>query len=288
MSFVLSVCGEPCSRQKCPQCASDGDLSQLVDLILQRTLGEVRDAGEDDTLVTLQCGHVLTVETLDGHTHLEEHYERDLMTGRWLGLKEYQPPTGLTAVPRCPNCRADIDSPRYNRIAKRAKLDLMENNVASQLSQTLDAVKGIVSSFNSGVAKETITGMAGRVAMAPPRRNTGLRQMKAAAFSTNRRPISLDELENAAQVRELSSEWRRAIGPLLRAYKEVIAVAAKPSAHRLAYEAAFSQLYRAELQEAQANRRRSPEQYAMRLAKIALGQPKPLADLRYLVEASYI
>lgn len=263
----------------------------MVDLILQRTLSEVRDAGEDDTpLVTLQCGHIFTVETLDGHTQLGEHYHRDLLTGRWLGLEEYRPPTGLTAIPRCPNCRTDIDSPRYNRIAKRAKLDLMENNVASQLSRSLDTVRQVVASFDSAAAKQMIKDMVARVTVAPPRHNTSakaLKKKKAAAFSTDRlRPVALGALENAAQVQELSSDWRRAVWPLLRAYKELIAIAAKPSAHRLAYEAAFSQLYRAELQEAQANRRPSPEQYAMRLAKIAIGQPKPLADLRYLVEAS--
>lgn len=290
MSLALSVCGEPCSRQKCPQCASHSDLNQVVDLILQQTLGEVRDAGEDDMpLVTLQCGHIFTVETLDGHTHLEEHYRRDLMTGRWLGLKQYQPPTGLTAMPRCPNCRTDVDSPRYNRIAKRAKLDLMENNVANQLSRSLEAVRRIVSSFDSTAAKEKITSTAARVTITPLQPNTktniDMRKMKEALSTDRLRPVSLYDLEIAARV-QMSSEWRTIVEPLRRAYREVIAIAAKPSAHRLAYEAAFAQLYRGELQDAEANKRPSPEQCAMRLAKIAIGQPKPLADLRYLVEAS--
>lgn len=275
----------------CPQCATDGDLDQLVDLILQRTLGEVRDAGEDDAqLVTLQCGHVFTVETLDGHTQLEEHYRRDPETGRWLGLKEYQPQAGLTSIPRCPNCRADVDSPRYNRVAKRAKLDLMENNVASHLSRSLETVRRIVSSFDPTAAKEKFTEMAARAAAAPLPRGAKTeihKKKKKAAFNTERlRPVSLGELEIAARVRELSSEWRKTAEPLLKAYKEATAIAAKPSAHRLAYEAAFAQLYRSELQEAKASGRPAPEQYAMRLAKIAMGQPKPLADLRYLVEAS--
>jgi len=97
----------------------------------------------------------------------------------------------------------------------------------------------------------------------------------------------LHGLQIAARV-QMSSEWRNVVEPLLRAYREVTAIAAKPSAHRLAYEAAFAQLYRGELQEAEAHKRPSPEQYAMRLAKIAIGQPKPLADLRYLVEAYWL
>ena len=69
MIILLSVCGEDCTIQVCPICASPEVQSNIVDMILYRTLGDVDPDMEtvDDMLITIPaCGHVFTVETLDG------------------------------------------------------------------------------------------------------------------------------------------------------------------------------------------------------------------------------
>ena len=110
---------------------------------------------EDIPLIALECGHIFTVETLDGHCGLSGHYTQDSTTGGWNGLKNLYTENGLpTPIPRCPNCRKDIDSPRYNRVIKRAKLDLMENNVAKGLSIALEKARSFVGAFDRKAAKE--------------------------------------------------------------------------------------------------------------------------------------
>jgi hypothetical protein len=82
--------------------------------------------------------------------------------------------------------------------------------------------------------------------------------------------------------------WKEATKHLSIAYKDVVAVAETRSAHLRAWEAAFSFLYEREIQACAndpARMPRHPQEHAMRVAKIQVGQPRPLADRRFLVEA---
>lgn len=288
-----TVCGESCAQQICPKCASDDQLEQVVDQILFQTLADVRASDDGDLrLITLRCGHIFTLETLDGICGLQHHYIQD-QSGKWLRLKDYHPPDGLATIPRCPNCRSDIDSPRYSRVVKRAKLDLMENNVASQLSHSMAIAQGAVSSVDLAEAKLEVKKHAVKIFQAPLStavQPKSLNRRKRKAFSYDReQPISLAELLALSQLHENSaSEWKRITAKLIRAYEEVSAVAAKRSAHRTAYEAAFVRLYKKELNAAFAFSISSPETRAMKITKMKMGQPKPLADLRYKVEVRSI
>jgi hypothetical protein len=97
------------------------------------------DTTSDDVsekLIALECGHIFTVETLDGHCAMSEYYEIDPMTGGYLSMKA--PPSNS----RCPlpvqPAGGSITSPRYGRVTKRANLDILEQNVASNMSKRLE------------------------------------------------------------------------------------------------------------------------------------------------------
>ena len=77
--------------QLCPICAPH-ELREnvVVDLIMHRTMADLDFESEslDELIITLpDCGHVFTVETLDGHCGLTEYYRSD-GTGKWLGLEK--------------------------------------------------------------------------------------------------------------------------------------------------------------------------------------------------------
>ncbi|KAI5476602.1 hypothetical protein MNV49_007489 [Pseudohyphozyma bogoriensis] len=60
-------------HQVCPACATSEQKASIADLIMQETLEEAAKGGA--TLLTLGCGHVFTVETLDGHLGLGDYYD---------------------------------------------------------------------------------------------------------------------------------------------------------------------------------------------------------------------
>jgi len=168
----------------------------------------------------------------------------------------------------------------------------MENNVASQLSRSLNVARRAIASFDLTAARSSVESDARQMpAPSPASRSqpSKLKKLKAKTFSHDRgQPVSLDNLEQLASVKGLFIGWRTAVRTLLKAYDEVSAVAAKRSAHRVAYEAAFTRLYEEQRNAVIARGAHMPEVIAMRLAKMKIGQPKPLADLRYQVEAFWI
>lgn len=266
----------------------------MVDFILQRTLSDVRKDGveEDIPLIALECGHIFTVETLDGHCGLSGHYTQDSTTGGWNGLKNLYTENGLpTPIPRCPNCRKDIDSPRYNRVIKRAKLDLMENNVAKGLSIALEKARSFVGAFDRKAAKERAEREAAASAPMEPspiRPATAAKQAREEAkmlSSDSGLPVIFQRISGLAKIHDISQSWHKIVVGLITAYGQALAVAQKRSAHREAFEAAFAHLYREALQTAIPQGHVTAQQQALRLASLRVGQPKPLADLRFAVEA---
>ncbi|KAH9934853.1 uncharacterized protein B0H18DRAFT_489837 [Fomitopsis serialis] len=111
-----SVCGEPCAKQTCIRRLDQVDLSS---------------SDTSERLITLACGHIFTVETLDGHCDMHSYYEIDPM-GRFISTKA--PPVNYQSPPTCPTCRGSITALRYGRVSKRATLDILEQNVASKMS----------------------------------------------------------------------------------------------------------------------------------------------------------
>jgi hypothetical protein len=82
-----------------------------------------RDIDLNDTpIVVLGCGHFWTIETLDMHVGLQDVYERDPQTGRFVSLID-----NLELQAKVPKCPGGCDMPirqfvtqRYNRLINRA------------------------------------------------------------------------------------------------------------------------------------------------------------------------
>ncbi|KAI0930201.1 hypothetical protein AcV5_006978 [Taiwanofungus camphoratus] len=294
-----SVCGEDCSIQVCPLCATEEVRSNtIVDLILQRTLSDVNIEQEtlDELLITLpNCRHVFTVETLDGHCGMSEYYRREGIDGKWLGLQA--PPVGFQKPPTCPTCRSAITSPRYGRVYKRADLDILENNVAFHMSSSLAKVQDKLEAVSredmeQNLRDEALKNAEGKLEMAV--KLTKLRQkrqneMLRATRSTPMPPQTLDpsnEELHSVPVTEAKG-WKTVMSKLISAYRDAVNIANTRSAHLHAWEASFSYLYQKEMDNATLNPERAPrnpQEYAMRMARIRVGQPQPRADKRFLVE----
>ncbi|EKM54252.1 uncharacterized protein PHACADRAFT_174761 [Phanerochaete carnosa HHB-10118-sp] len=291
-----SVCGEDCSIQICPACASPEQGDVVVDLILGRSLADIDPdmEGLDDLLITLpNCRHVFTVETLDGHASMQEYYRAD--GGRWIGLEA--PPNDFRKPPTCPTCRVAIRSNRYGRVFKRADLDILENNVAFRMSQSLAAIGRRVKITPLGTLKDTLKIEAANetlsITKAAQNRNTHQKNQRALLQQVRNTPLpskgldpSNGELHGipASEVRS----WQLTLRGLLASYNDAVSVASIRSAHMHAWEASFSYLYQKEMDLAAQHPEhapRNPHEHAMRMARLGVGQPQPRADRRFLVEA---
>jgi len=251
--------------------------------------------GLDDLVITNpSCGHVFTVETLDGHTAIKSFYSRNQEDTKWTGLKA--PPVGVVQPPTCPSCRASITCNRYGRIIKRANLDILERNVASHMSQLLGRWLSAFRNFDEDKSRDFLANAASTVTVPDPKKLPTRNLKKARKDVLNRqteKPVSYAEIR--AENDKLHfidsaviTAWQKATSPLFNFYRELVKIAETRSAHTQAWEAAFSFLYDREIQaglEQPHRMPRNPRQHAMRMANMQVGQPRPLADRRFLVEA---
>ena len=294
------VCGEDCSIQICPLCAPEHVKETVVDLIMNRNLREIDLEQDtlDEILITLPgCQHIFTVETLDGICDMTAFYRCN--DGRWVGFAD--PPTGFRKPPTCPTCRTAITSPRYGRIFKRADLDILENNVASQMSKSLEDVRKSVRLLSKADIGRNVTTAAGRSKVASASLSgKSLKSRKKAqiSFSKENRevPAPLDALDPSnnkfhSVTLPATQAWRRTTKQLFDAYAQARRVAETRSAHVNAWEAAFSYLYEQEVVaslEDPSHAPRRPQEHAMRVARMKVGQPSPRADKRFIVEAFWL
>ncbi|KZT10660.1 P-loop containing nucleoside triphosphate hydrolase protein [Laetiporus sulphureus 93-53] len=294
-----SVCGEECFIQVCPICAVDEVRSSVVDLIMQRTLADVEPENEtlDDLLITIPaCGHVFTVETLDGHCGMSEYYRREGIDGKWLGLQA--PPIGFQKPPTCPTCRAALTAPRYGRVFKRADLDILENNVASSMSRSLGRIQADVQSIAKGELETRLPVAAEKIL--PGRMNVQvkaiLKKQRSLLRATRDSPIprrALDPADGELHGIPISDakEWKKITFKILAAYGDAVKVAETRSAHVRAWQASFAYLFQNEMDRAASEPERAPknpQEYAMRVARMGVGQPQPRADKRFVVEAIWV
>ncbi|TFK54494.1 P-loop containing nucleoside triphosphate hydrolase protein [Heliocybe sulcata] len=296
-----SVCGEDCSIQICPICATEDEKAKIVDFILQETLGNVDPDQEtlDQLLITLpNCGHVFTVETLDGHCDMKAYYDQDEGSGKWLSLKAPSP--GFINPPVCPTCRAAITAPRYGRVFKRADLDILEKNVVNRMARSLSAVSEITAGASKPDIERQLREEAQGIQVASVAKgdNRKQRQRKRQGLLDGKRetPIAASALN--PQVDEYhgisasdAGPWRKVVQPLLQAYGQAVRIADTRSAHMNAWESAFSCLVQRELDAVltdPVNAPRNPRDHAMRMARMVVGQPKPQADKRFCVEAFWV
>ncbi|KAI5116801.1 hypothetical protein M0805_007013 [Coniferiporia weirii] len=293
-----SVCGENCSEQICLECSLEGDLTAIADFILHRPLSELNpsEGTLGELIITLQgCKHSFTVETLDGHCQLQDYYERN-EGGNWRKLKS--PSTGYKLLPTCPTCRRAIRSPRYGRVYKRADLDVLERNVASKMARSLGSAGIKFDSTNrksvrDGISRD-IEAFLSRKRSVPA--NIPRAKAKEKVLSSKLElPVAWEFLDSRKPMHGLWGEtgksWARRIKEISVAYRRACGVASTRSAHTKTWESAFTSLYRQEIESTiqdPSNAPQHPEEYAMRIAKMSLGQPRPLADKRFSVEAIWL
>lgn len=74
--------------------------------------------------IFLPCGHIFTIESLDGIMAMSEYYELDTATGMPLALNGRSKAYSYEEVKACPDCRSSLRLvSRYGRIVRRALLD---------------------------------------------------------------------------------------------------------------------------------------------------------------------
>ncbi|KZT03360.1 uncharacterized protein LAESUDRAFT_366011 [Laetiporus sulphureus 93-53] len=284
-----SICGEPCAKQSCAVCLPTERKTDIVDFIMQRRLEEL-DLSSHDTserLITLECGHLFTVETLDGHCGMADYYEIDPM-GQFIATKA--PPVKYQTPPTCPACRGPITALRYGRVTKRATLDILEQNVASSMSSTLTNLSPSIGRISNSLdatqqlAKQLESDLESLPDNLIPRSASG----------KSNEPLDPDLLNQQSMnsIHGLSNEeakaWYKIVKDLVLVYRQIVRVAKTTGAHVKAYEAALSTLYRLEMDGITSDPSRetdTPEQTAFEIVNVKIGQPPHKADTRFQIEA---
>jgi hypothetical protein len=211
------------------------------------------------------------------------------------------PKLGFTKPPSCPTCRSPITCPRYGRIVKRADLDILERNVAAHMSQSLDKRQQVLQDIKEDTLKALLSAEAAKITIHNPKNLPKFMKQK----NSRRKVLEAGNLKSPATERDIQasnpslhymesdvlSVWRKATHQLFAVYRDIIKITECRYAHTKAWEASLSLLYQREIEaglENPATLPRNPQEHAMRMARIYIGQPRPLADRRFLVEAFWI
>jgi hypothetical protein len=299
-SSYWTVCGEDCTTQRCKECATSEQLTEVVDLILYRTLDDLDPSlGTIDELsITLACGHTFTVETLDGHCHIADYYEKDEASQRW--TTPIAPPSDFMTPPACPTCRASINALRYGRVVKRANLDILETNVGSRMVRSLDRVHDLLGQFDRPTLQARLkaygsqTNEKEQVVSVTQEVLFKRQRQKDVVLSRNHAgPVPASVLDpgnpqlHGAPMSD-SKEWREATALLSRAYKHALDISSTRSSHIHAWEAAFTALFNTYFDAIIKEPPRAagdPAEQALSIARLLVGQPRPIADSKYRIKA---
>ncbi|KAH8998229.1 hypothetical protein EDB86DRAFT_2828513 [Lactarius hatsudake] len=265
---------------------------------LQRRLDEIDLSSDNisDRLIKLECGHIFTVETLDGNCNMSEYYESDAM-GTFTAMKA--PPVNFQTPPSCPACCGPITALRYGRVTKRANLDILEQNVASTMSSAIEEVGPEIEELSRRL--DNVKEEAKSIAFNPPSEDAddfdALSARRKTRFGPESEPLPHKEISHASMrnVYGFSGEegraWNKVVRDLLKLYKKVADVARTRGPHVQAYGAALATLYRLELSAIASDPERAtdtPEPAAMMEVNKKIGQPPHKADTRFQVEAFFL
>ncbi|KAK7447385.1 hypothetical protein VKT23_014095 [Stygiomarasmius scandens] len=275
----------------------------VVDLVLYLKLEDVclDDETLDNLLITLPlCGHVFTVETLDGLCGMNDYYTKiSDPHGQevWSGLKSPDR-SEIASPPVCPTCRAAITCPRYGRIFKRANLDILERNVISKMTQMLDAIQTDFDGVSRDQIEGTLVSGAGKATfdqgqLNEARRKAMARKRASILKDQTELPVAIEDLRPSNKKlfsisTDVCEKWNKSVGRLTAIYTRAMNTAKIRGPHIAAWQGSFSYLYDQEMRVYQNNPSHlpaHPEENAMRVARIRVGQPQPQADQRFLVEA---
>ncbi|KAN0066439.1 hypothetical protein ACQY0O_000533 [Thecaphora frezii] len=284
----------------CPECMSSEERkAHVVDLVMHRTLEDVDrdDDGLDNTLVTLGCGHIFTIETLDGLLELESYYERDVSGWRRLLL-----PLSMLEKPKtCPTCRREISARRYSRPIKRAILDLQETKTTGDLSTVLGKLRHAVQDFDlqdikDQLRKEVDEALSAKSAEESSRKSQKRLQNRLDKDTTeadlkagHTGVVSADVLFDVGRrgiFGKLAKAWSTASSLVKYVYLQAESIAKRPLSPGMeAWEAALSHSYRAVAPLYEGRNDPNARTKAMREARIAVGTPPPRADYRFRIES---
>jgi hypothetical protein len=117
-----SICGEVCPGVAfCQICAQPAIKGMVVDFIMSSTFEEVNL--DEDLCIVPSCGHILTLESMDGHMSMSDFYTMD-GEGAIVGLKNSAEPFSASGMKSCLTCRGPLRNlNRYSRIVRRALID---------------------------------------------------------------------------------------------------------------------------------------------------------------------
>ncbi|RAL00716.1 putative NF-X1 finger and helicase domain protein [Aspergillus ibericus CBS 121593] len=117
-----SVCGEPCPASEfCQTCASASIKETTVDFILGEQYHEVNLT--ENPCIFPQCGHFLTIESMDAQMDIKKHYILD-DNGKPVSIASSSQPFSIDDIRTCAICRGSLRSvSRYGRLVRRALLD---------------------------------------------------------------------------------------------------------------------------------------------------------------------
>ncbi|KAJ5910118.1 hypothetical protein N7504_004761 [Penicillium tannophilum] len=126
-------------------CGSDEIKDTPVDFILGESYREINLA--ENPCIFPQCGHFLTVESMDAQMDLKKHYVMDDME-RPVSISSSSEPFSIEDIRTCATCRGSLRSlSRYGRLVRRSLLDeatkkfiLYLNQQYVPLAQDLPAV----------------------------------------------------------------------------------------------------------------------------------------------------
>ena len=121
-----SVCGEICPEPRyCQKCADKPVKDTMVDYIMGSAYAEI-DL-DDNPCIIPSCGHILTLESMDGHMDIAKYYTISEDTGAEnpiIGLKSSSVLFSTSELKNCPMCRSPLRNiNRYGRIVRRAWID---------------------------------------------------------------------------------------------------------------------------------------------------------------------
>ncbi|GAA5970767.1 hypothetical protein JCM8115_003167 [Rhodotorula mucilaginosa] len=244
----------------CP--THSGKKDQVVDFIMMTTLADF-DPNDPDPLqrlITLDCGHAFTVDTLDGVFDLKRFFKDRSDQSGWGAPVD---PLESTAPVACPTCKQIVSSAsnvRYRRAIKFAELYHQERLRILRSQERLD-----------------VLGAAVDVALADEKITRDLEKIRSPK-GPGRRP---EANEVIAVRRQFMSKTAYTPGnAFVSAYDR--------SPHTKAYEAGVNGLYRAEKQAAAEQALPLSDEQALRLARLQLCMAPRVAESSFSLRALWL
>ncbi|WRT66625.1 uncharacterized protein IL334_003584 [Kwoniella shivajii] len=306
-----SICGEDCTKQVCPECATSEQKCSIVDMVTMNSLQEIDTSLPDlgSRLISLACGHTFTVETMDGIMALNDYYGRSEHNDQWTLLTANASQTNESECgpqPSCPNCRRPILSSiiqRYGRPLKSIDLSAQEKAAISHGSINLQRLSKGQAEINSNAIVDYMSSVdlpqksaapTGIIKSFMQRQDDDIRKEKPILTSSS----MLFDLSKHGILPGYERIWKAAVKDILPLYSITESIITYKSPHVKAYETTHGNLYREykkelmrkrELGEKQLSMEASEaSQLALDYARQQIGSSFPRAASTFKVEAVWV